>query len=72
MIKDENVNIKITLSKKQTKWLEKQCIKCKCSKSKYIAWILSRKASEILEQMYLKKGYSLEEIYEIAKTDWIK
>lgn len=75
MIKESNCRLQITISKEQKKWLEKQCKKLKITESQYIKWILSRKAQEIAEYLYMQTDESqeyLKEIIEIVKTPWLK
>lgn len=66
----------ITLSIEQSKWLEKQLEITHLNKSKYIAWILSKKANEMYEYAYLQKNKlteeEQEELIKIIKTPWIK
>lgn len=75
MIKEGMVNVKITLSTDQFIWLEKQSKKLKMTKSKFIAWILSKKANEMIEYLYLKDNeyteHTLEKMIEIIKTPWL-
>lgn len=68
-IKESNTRLIITMSKKQKAWLMKQSKKHKVSASKFITWILSVKAREMLELTKLK-DYELEELIEICKTKW--
>lgn len=73
--KNKNISIKITLNKRQNEWLETQCKKTHLTKSKFIAWVLSKKANEIIEYLYLKSNKlndeQLEKLIEIVKTPWI-
>lgn len=70
MIKNDNIRFNITLSKKQYKWLSEICKKRGISKSKFINWILSLKAREMIELLNINK-YSLEELINIAKQEWL-
>ena len=56
MIKDNNKRITITLSKKQFEWLKKFTKKHNITISKYIVWLLSKKASELSIMLDLQKG----------------
>ena len=56
MIKDNNKRITITLSKKQFGWLKKFTKKHNITISKYIVWLLSKKASELSIMLELQKG----------------
>lgn len=76
MIKDTNIRIQITLSKAQANWLKNLCKKAGISTSKYISWILSKKADELLNLLNLNThfgNYTKEQIEEIMKTNlWIE
>lgn len=56
MIKDNNKRITITLSKKQFEWLKKFTKKHNITISKYIVWLLSKKASELSIMLELQRG----------------
>ena len=72
MIKDNNVRITITLSKKQANWLEKTAKSRGISKSKLIKGFVSVKSREMAEWLILSKySNNLEELIKIAKYEWI-
>lgn len=56
MIKDNNKRITITISKRQFEWLKKFTKKHNITISKYIVWLLSKKASELSIMLDLQKG----------------
>ena len=56
MIKEYNTRITITLSKKQFEWLKKFTKKHNITISKFIVWLLSKKASELSIMLELQKG----------------
>ena len=75
MIKDNNRRIAITLSKKQYDWLKKFTKKHNITISKYIVWLLSKKANELSVMLELQKGREEaikafdEYLQEIAKAE---
>lgn len=74
-IKDSNCRIMITISKKQKKWLDEQCKILDKTQSQFIRWIISRKAQEISEYLYMQTDIAqadLEKLIEIVKTPWLK
>lgn len=56
MIKENNTRITITVSKKQFDWLKKFTKKHNITISKYIVWLLSKKANELSVMLELQKG----------------
>lgn len=75
MVKDTMTRVQITLSKTQAEWLEKTCKKARISKSKYISWILSKKAEELLKILKLNThfgNYTDEEIQRLMQVNWIE
>lgn len=74
MIAKNNKEIRITLTQAQANWLENICKKANITKSRYISWILAKKAEEmlkVLNQNTTLYAYTEEEISEILKTPWI-
>lgn len=69
MIKDSNVRIPITFSKKQSKWLNDTAKKLKMNKSQLVRWLISNNIHKLLN--YIPEE-DLEEIYKIVKTPWIE
>jgi len=75
MINENNKEIRITLSKSQANWLEKTCKLAKISKSKYISWLLSKSAEEMLKVLKANSNwgnYSDDEIEKIIKCNWLE
>lgn len=74
--KEKNINIKITLPIPQFKWIDSQAKKCKINKSKFISWLIAKKAIEMAEYCKLRENKvsqeELEELIRIVKTPWIK
>lgn len=76
-VKKSNKRIMITLSKNQVNWLEKFCKKHGTTPSKYIKFLLSVKAEEMLYVLGIidinTKEYEelTEELQQIIKTKWI-
>lgn len=74
MIKKGNVRVMITITEKQKKWLYKFCKNHSISPSKYITWLLSKKAEELLLLINMKKAniYTENELKEIINDhSWI-
>lgn len=74
MVKGSNIRIQITLSKAQANWLKNLCKKAGISTSKYISWILSKKADELLNLLNLNThfgSYTEEQIKELMNINWI-
>lgn len=75
MVKNNNRRIAITLSKKQYEWLKKFTKKHNITISKYIVWLLSKKANELSVMLELQKGREEaikafdEYLIEIAKAE---
>lgn len=74
MVKDTNKRITITISKKLFEWLSSQAQSKDITISKFISWMLGKKAFEIMEYLNLNVSNmeELEEVYKIVKTKWIE
>lgn len=74
MIKESNERVQITLSKEQANWLKKFCKCHEITPSKYIRWLLSKKAEEMLLLLKVNKDYIIteEELKAIIQTKWLK
>lgn len=72
MIKTENERLTITLSKKQIQWINEQAKKLHLTASKFISWMLSRKAQEIHEyEKLMNQQIDWIELNQILHTNWI-
>lgn len=74
MIKKGNVRVMITMTEKQKKWLYKFSKNHSISPSKYITWLLSKKAEELLLLINMKKAniYTENELKELINDhSWI-
>lgn len=78
MVKSSNKRIMITLSSKQVEWLDGFCKNHDITASKYISWLLSKKAEEMLvlienrQPNWWEEHFTIEELTQIAKADWLK
>lgn len=72
-VKETNERVQITLTKKQSKWLKEFAKEHNITPSKYISWLLYRKAEEMITLLKLKKDDELtqEKFNEIIKAKWI-
>ena len=68
MIKETNIRIPITFTKKQATWLNDTAKKLKMNKSKLVRWLISNNIHKFLNQIPEEE---LEEICRIARTPWI-
>ena len=68
MIKNDNVRLQITFSKKQAQWLEKTSKKLGIEKSKLVRWLISKNIGNLLSTFETK---DLQDLIKIAKTPWI-
>lgn len=74
MIKKGNSRIMITITDKQKKWLYKFCKNHSLTPSKYITWLLSKKAEEMLLLLNMKKNniFTEEELMELVNDhSWL-
>lgn len=73
MIKESNERLQITMSKKQRKWLLEFCKNHDITPSKYICWMLSKKAEEMLLLLKINEDNfeTREDLMQIIKTNWI-
>lgn len=87
MVSNKNVRIHVTLSKTQKKWLDNFCKKHDITPSKYISWLLVKKAQEMIRILHVSNyEMNIEEIQEmdeswkfddeetlrIIKTKWVE
>ena len=75
MRKESNTELRVTITKNQYKYIEEMSKKLKITKSQFIAWIISKKANELLELKAIRNGISqeqFEEICRVAKTNWLE
>lgn len=72
---EKDKRIRITLPPKQKKWLLDFCKTHKISVSKYISWMLAKKAEEMIEILRIDKNTyteeELDEIVRILRTKWV-
>ena len=67
--------LRITLPPKQKEWLLKFCKEHNITPSKYISWMLSKKAEEMIQILKIDKNTyteeELEEIQKIIRVKWV-
>lgn len=76
MRKKGNVELRITISEAQDKWLRKFCKTHGTTPSKWISFLLVKKTEELAAYLRWEKhpeqtNEELEEMIRIAKTPWI-
>lgn len=71
-LKKGNVYLQVSMKKEQRDWLYSFCEKHNITPSKYIRWLLSKKAEEMIKLLRIdKSSYSPEELEEIIHANWI-
>lgn len=74
MRKETNTELRVTITKNQYNYVEEMAKKLKITKSQFIAWIISKKARELIELKAIRNGVTQEEFEEmvrVAKTNWL-
>lgn len=69
MISKDNVNIKITISKRQLKWLNEASKRIHLTKSKLIKWMLAKNIANLLNKF---SDEDINYLTKIAKTPWLE
>lgn len=70
MIKPENEILKITLSKKQVKWLRDNAKKFHMTVSKFVKWLIDKNTANLARRAMTQE--ELDEFIRIVRTPWIK
>lgn len=73
-LKEGMVMLQVSMSKEQKEWLYQFCKNHKITPSKYIRWLLSKKAEEMLILLKVDKSniYTEDELIRIINTKWIE
>lgn len=72
-LKEGNVMLQVSMKKEQRDWLYSFCKKHDITPSKYIRWLLSKKAEEMLRLLKIDDAniYTREELDIIVHHNWI-
>lgn len=73
-LKEGMVMLQVSMRKEQKDWLYDFCKKHKITPSKYIRWLLSKKAEEMLKLLKIDDSniYTEEELIRIINTKWME